>query len=521
MAEMIEAGSLWDLITKRAEATPDDLLVTDESGRSLTFGAYRDEVEAVAAGLQGLGIGADSVVSWELPTWIESMVLVGALSRLQATQNPILHIYREREVGFIVKQAETDLLITPSEFGGFDFSAMASSIAADTPGLDTLVVDREGLPKGDPATLPPPPAPTSADEAADKWFFYTSGTTSDPKGARHTDHTIMAVSRGMCEYLRLTPEDRSALVFPFPHIGGIIWLYSGLLVGFVNVIDQAFNPATTVDFLDGQAVTLAGAGTFFHQTYLAKKRESDGLLASVRGFPGGGAPKPPQLHHDIRAAWPDSAGVLSGYGLTEAPILTMATPDDPDEALANTEGAAMPGVDLKLVTPEGKIAGIGEEGEVRAKAPQLMRGYLDPALDDAAFDEDGYFRTGDLGVLDADGFLTITGRLKDVIIRKGENVSAKEVEDLLFTHPSVADVAVIGLPDADTGERVVAITVTPPDTDPLTFDTMRAHLEAAGLITRKWPEQLEHVEALPRNPAGKVLKFELKARFENAPFTRG
>jgi acyl-CoA synthetase (AMP-forming)/AMP-acid ligase II len=170
----------------------------------------------------------------------------------------------------------------------------------------------------------------------------------------------------------------------------------------------------------------------------------------------------------------------------------------------------MPGVELKLVTVDGKPAGEGEEGEIRAKAPQLMKGYLDPTLDAEAFDEEGYFRTGDLGRLD-DGYVVITGRLKDVIIRKGENISAKEVEDVLFGHPKITDVAVIGLPDLQAGEIACAVVV--PKDEPLDFAEMVSFLEGTGLGKRKFPERLEIVDALPRNPAGKVLKFELRDRY--------
>jgi cyclohexanecarboxylate-CoA ligase len=207
-------------------------------------------------------------------------------------------------------------------------------------------------------------------------------------------------------------------------------------------------------------------------------------------------------------------GVVSGYGMTEAPILTMNRHDAPDDVLANTEGQAVAGTTLRIVTLEGKDAGVGEEGEVRAKGPQVTLGYADPALDADAFDEDGWFRTGDLGTLDAEGNLTITGRLKDIIIRKGENISAKEVEDLLFTHPQVGDVAVVGLPDPDSGERACAVVVTAAGAEPITFDEMTRHLLDAGLITRKLPEQLELVDALPRNPSGKIVKAQLQQQFK-------
>ncbi len=178
-----------------------------------------------------------------------------------------------------------------------------------------------------------------------------------------------------------------------------------------------------------------------------------------------------------------------------------------------TEGRATRGVQLRAVTLDGKVAGIGEEGEIRAKAPQLMKGYLDPSLDADAFDEDGWFRTGDLGVIDADGNVRITGRLKDIIIRKGENISAKEVEDLLFTHDKVADVAVIGLPDPSAGEIACAVVVPAPPVTRSGSKEIADFLTGNGLMIQKVPERVEYVDALPRNPTGKVLKHELRSRF--------
>jgi non-ribosomal peptide synthetase component E (peptide arylation enzyme) len=191
----------------------------------------------------------------------------------------------------------------------------------------------------------------------------------------------------------------------------------------------------------------------------------------------------------------------------------MNTVHDSDDHLANTEGAPTPGVEVRIVTLDGKVARPGEEGEIRAKGPMLFRGYLDSSLDADAFDDDGFFRTGDLGTSDAEGFLTITGRLKDVIIRKGENISAKEVEDLLFTSPDVADAAVVGIPDPDSGERACAVLVPADPAAPPTLEGLAAFCIDAGLMRQKIPEQLEIVDALPRNATGKVLKHELRKRY--------
>jgi cyclohexanecarboxylate-CoA ligase len=509
-----DARSLWELIERRADQTPDSLLAIDEDQRTLTFGDYRAESERAAAGLAGLGLGAGTPVSWQLPTWLESLVLVGGLSRLGVVQNPILPIYREREVGFVTKQTGARMLIVPSQWKGFDYEAMARAIAEGQPGLEVLTVDKK-LPKGDSSTLPP--AFTPPDDAAQlpvRWAFYTSGTTADPKGAKHTDRTIMASAYGMAVALELTADDVGALAFPFTHIGGIGLLCATLMSGSRAVVIEAFDPPTTIPLLQREGVTLAGSGTPFHMAYLAAQREQPDtpLFPKVRAFPGGAAPKPPQLHYDIVAEM-GSVGVVSGYGLTECPIITMGAVRDSDQHLADTEGSATPGVEIKVVTLDGKIAGADEEGEIRARGPQLFRGYLDSTLDADAFDEEGFFRTGDLGKLDAEGYITITGRLKDVIIRKGENISAKEVEDLLFTSPAIGDVAVIGLPDDRSGERACAIVVPADPEAPPTLKDVFDFCEQAGLMTQKVPEQLEIVDVLPRNATGKVLKHELRKQY--------
>jgi len=507
------APTLWELLERRAAATPDAVLTHDDGGRELTFAQYRDACLRAAAGLAAdHGVAEGTSVSWELPTWNESLVLVGALARLGARQNPLIPIYRGREVGFITAQSGASLLVVPTVYRNFDFEAMAREIAATREGLEVLVVDRD-LPDGDPATLPPPaPLPRTAAEAPVRWLFYTSGTTADPKGAQHTDLSVMASALAMAECLDMSADDVSALVFPFTHIGGIGWLMAALFTGCRLLVTEAFDPVGTPAFLAANDVTLAGSGTPFHLAYLAAQRAAgDGagpLFPHVRSYPGGGAPKPPQLHYDLKDEI-GGIGIVSGYGLTEAPIVVMAATTDPDGKLADTEGRATPGVTIKVVALDGSVAPAGVEGEIRLRGPQVISGYLDPSLDAEAFDEEGFFRSGDLGIVDADGYVTITGRLKDVIIRNGENISAKEVEDLLYNHPAVADVAVIGLPDPKTGERACAVVAVAPG-ESFDLAEMRRYLGDQGLRVQAVPEQLELVEAVPRNPAGKILKHKLR-----------
>jgi cyclohexanecarboxylate-CoA ligase len=496
--------TLWEMIAARAAATGDTQMARDESGRTLTFGRYAQWCEQVAAGLAAdYGVGVGTRVSWIVPSRFEALVLAGALARLGAVQNPILPIYRHREVGFITAQSEAALLVVPGEFRGFDFAAMAAEVTA---GSDTavLVADPD-LPVGDPSTL----APFEPDRTALRWLFYSSGTTADPKGARHCDASLSAANDGMQWAMQVSAADRAAVVFPVTHVGGLVWLFNAMQTGVELLMVEVFDPSATPAWLGSQGCTCAGAGTVFWLAYLAAQRalpDGQRLLPDVRIFNGGGAPKPPTLHAEMMEAF--GAPLIGGWGLTESPINTMVSVDDPDDKKATTDGRACPGVDLRVVM-DGETCNPGTEGELQVRGPQVCQGYLDPSLDAEAFTDDGWFRTGDLGIVDADGYVTITGRLKDIIIRKGENISAKEIEDVLFAHPSVADVAVVGLADPASGERACAVVVCVPEAT-LTFDDMVAWCRSHQLAVHKVPEQLELVDALPRNPSGKVLKRDLR-----------
>jgi acyl-CoA synthetase (AMP-forming)/AMP-acid ligase II len=464
-------------------------------------------------------VGEGTPVSWQLPTWIESFVLVGALARLGAVQNPILPICREREVGFMTRQTGARFLVVPGEWRGFDYPAMARAVsgAAGDDGPRVLVVDR-ALPEGDPATLgerpvSPAPAPAPGDEPV-RWIFYTSGTTADPKGARHTDATVAASARGLNRALDLRADDRFGLVFPFTHVGGIATLFGLLMTGGAAILVEAFDPVPTVEVLRRNGLTLGGAGTAFWLAYLAVQRTQPGtpIFPRLRALVGGGSPKPPTLHAEVKAEL-GGVGVASGYGLTECPSLALGSVRDPDTKLAVTDGRAAPGVQIRIVADDDRILPAGHVGEVRVRGPQLFLGYVDESLNADAFDADGFLHTGDLGRLDDDGYLVITGRLKDIIIRKGENISAKELEDVLYAHPKIADVSVIGLPDPERGERVCAVVILTPDASGLTLAEIAAWCRERGLMTQKIPEQLEIVDSLPYNPAGKVKKDELRNKY--------
>lgn len=492
--------TVWGLLEHQASARPGALMAVDEHGTELTFAGARDAARRIADGVARLGVERGDVVSWQLPNWLDAIVLTLALSRLQVTQNPIVAILGEREVGFIVRQAGSKLLVVPSRHGRFDYAAMASGIAAHTEGLTTMLVSPGGFPAGDGEL----PALVAEPAATVRWLFYTSGTTADPKGARHTDETLIAASRGFVEALALTDRDRVSGLLPLTHIGGIIHVIASLLTGAPMIVAASFDPERTIEYLRRQrATTIPGAMPFVHAYFAYQDRhpEIDPLFPDARVMTHGGSPKPPALHYEAKRRI-GTVGIVPGYGMTECPMSIWNRPDDTDDDLARTEGTPVTGVDLRIV-----------DGEVRVRGPQMMRGYVDRSLDAAAFDADGYFCSGDLGTVDERGRLTITGRLKDIIIRNMENISATELENLLHTHPKVREVAVIGVPNELTGEIACAV-VTPTDaTDPPNLGELCQHLLSERISSRKLPERLELVDQLPRNAMDKLLKNELRARY--------
>ncbi|MEU9124213.1 AMP-binding protein [Streptomyces sp. NPDC048506] len=513
MFEPARIHTLWELVEYRARASRGVPMFFDADGRSVTFDGVRDEALRVAAGLRALGVGAGTRVAWQLPSRIETVVVSLALARLGAVQTPVIPLHREREVGFILADSAAEVVLVPGTWRGFDHTAMVRKAAGD--GVRVVPVDG-GPPVGDPGGLP-----DAAPADGTTWIYYTSGTTSAPKGVEHTDASLIAGGVGLATALGMSARDIGSIAFPYAHIAGPDYVIAMLVSGFPAVILDSFEPARAAAVYRRRGVTMAGGSTAFYQAFLDESRrrrqqrpDAGRLIPSLRLLSGGGAPLPPELY--AAAGRELECALVHGYGMTECPMIAMGTPYDSDEQLARTVGRPVVGAEVRIVRPDGSGAATGETGEVTLKGPMLFRRYTDPALTAEAFDADGYFHTGDLGQLRPDGHLVLTGRLKDIIIRKGENISAQEIEDLLHTHPAVAEAAVIGLPDRERGERVCAV-VRPADpaAPPLTLGALTTHLRAAGLMTQKLPEQLEIVEELPRGgPLNKVLKAALRTRYE-------
>ncbi|MFF2410357.1 class I adenylate-forming enzyme family protein [Streptomyces sp. NPDC058092] len=503
------SGTFWELVEGRAALTPDrPFLIQDD--RTLTFGELRARGERVAAGLWGMGVRPGGAVAWQLPTRIETVLLSFALTRIGAVQSPVIPFYRDRESGFALRESKAGFFAVPGTWRGFDHTAMAHRLAAGAEHPPLVFEAYESLPDGDPSVLPPPPA----DGTAVRWIYWTSGTTSDPKGVLHTDRSLIAGGSCLAHALRLSADDIGSMAFPFAHIAGPDYTVMLLLYGFPAVLFEHFAMPDALAGYRRHGVTVAGGSTAFYSMFLTEQRKAPDrkLIPTLRLLAGGGAPKPPEIYHAVVREM--GVQLTHGYGMTEVPMITMGAPDDTVEHLAGTEGCPPVGMEIRITDEEGKPLPYGTDGEVRLRGEAVCSGYLDPEATAAAFDADGFLITGDVGHVEASGHLVLTGRLKDIIIRKGENISAKEIEDLLHRHPGVGDAAVIGLPDPERGERVCAVVEQPAGAAPLTLPDITGYLRAAGLSVHKLPEQLEVVAALPRNEAlRKVLKYRLREQF--------
>jgi len=510
LSQLLTADTLWGLLMRRVAATPDAPMLIDAEERRWSYREVASAAERLAAGLLASGIGPGTQVTWQLPTRISTAVLALGLARLGAVQNPIIHLYRERETRAVLKQSGSEVFIVPRRVGSRDFEAFAREVVSDLRHPPRILVFEGSLPDGDPATLPP--VPTSGE--AVRWIVYTSGTTSDPKGVCHCDRTIMAGGYGLASRLGLGESDVGTIAYPIAHIGGLIYLAMMLMNGMAAVLVESFVPAQAVELFGRVGVTHSGGSTTHYLAYLEEQRKAGDrpLIPSLKMLTGGGAPKPPELYRQVQKEM--HVPIVHAYGMTEVPLIAQGSPRDSEDQLMHTDGAIVPNLEVRIVKADGSLAAPGEDGEVRVRGATVCKGYTNAEVSAAAFDEAGFFRTGDIGHLRPDGHITLTGRLKDVIIRKGENIAAKELEDLLFDHPKVGAVAVIGLPDAERGERVCAVVETRAGAQPLTFAEMTAFLKNAGLMMQKIPEQLEIVEQLPRNETfNKVLKHKLRERF--------
>jgi acyl-CoA synthetase len=487
-------------------------------------GSYADlrfESLRLVSALRAAGIAPGAVVAFQLPNWRQAVVSFYGLAMGGYVLVPIVPIYGAKEVRFILRQSQAQAYISADRYGHVDFVDIVDAAAPDDlPDLALHVVVGENRP---PATegrvarvrwddVVDGAAPAAeilvADPDAVCVLAYTSGTTSDPKGVMHTHRTLLAEIPHIQGWIH--PGSPNLMGSPVTHATGMLGaVLAPMNLGeAIHLIDR-WDPARVLDVMLAAKVGAGTGASVFLASLLDHPSFTPEHASRIRRVGLGGAPVPRALAERAAAL---GITLIRAYGSTEHPSITGCAFTDPAAKRHGTDGRPMPGVELRLLDAHGGAVPAGQPGEIVSRGPDLCIGYTDPALTDAAFTTDGWYRTGDMGMIDADGFLTITDRLNDVIIRGGENVSAAEIEGAIAALAQVAEVAVVAGPDARLGEHVCAFVRLAPDAGTLALSAITEHLERIGVARQKWPEELYVVAEFPRTAAGKVRKVELRER---------
>jgi len=492
-----------DALRRIAAGDPDRLLVIDGETR-LTAAGLHDRAGRLAHAMLAR-FAPGSVVSFMLPNWHEAAMIYMAATMAGMVAHPILPSLRDHDLRFMLADIGSRMIFVPGNFRGHDYAAMLARVteAIETP-PETVVVRGDAGPHTpfaslfDAATTAPLPV-LDPDEV--RMVMYTSGTTGRPKGVMHTHNSINALIRQIGRHWLVERGDRFLVPSPISHIGGSIYAFeTPLLLGATAILMESWDPDAAVEIMVRERCTHMAGATPFLQHLLSAARKADTRLPDLKLFICGGASVPPALIREA-AGFFERAVVSRVYGSTEVPVSTVGVIDRGDiDHAAETDGRA--GI---------ASVRIAEDGEIRARGPQMLVGYVHAEDEAGAFDEEGYYRTGDQGRLVDGGCLVVTGRIKDLIIRNGENISPKEIEDLLTSHPDVAEIAIVGVPDARTGERAVAVIVPRAGAAP-DVAALAGFLAGFGVARFKYPEGVALWDALPKNDAGKVLKQGIRAR---------
>ena len=506
---------------------PEKMAVTAiqaETGKVTRF-TYRElsnMADRVAVGLTKLGVMRNDVVACQLPNWWQFTITYLACSRIGAVMNPLMHIFRERELSFMLKHGEAKVFIIPQTFRGFDYEKMVSELKPGLPHLqNVVVVDGKG-PNSFEALLSGPewekdpqasillkhrPGPDDVTQ-----LIYTSGTTGEPKGVMHTANTTMANIIPYAERLQLNAQDVVLMASPMAHQTGFMYgLMMPIMLKASAVILDVWDPLRAIDLISQEGATFTMASTPFLSDLAKNVHESGKAVPTLRTFLCAGAPIPGPLVEQARNVL--GTKIVSAWGMTENGAVTLIELNDPDERAFTTDGLPLKGVDLKVVDIDGSELPAGQPGKLLVRSCSNFGGYLKrPQLNNT--DADGWFDTGDLARIDAQGYVRITGRSKDVIIRGGENIPVVEIESLLYRHPAIAMAAIVAYPDERLGERACAVVVLKPGQS-LDLPGLVDYLKEQKVALQYIPEKLVVRDAMPATPSGKIQKFKLRDMLRN------
>lgn len=529
IAEYVEKGiwrneRLFDYLETAYQNHPNKVAVVAHSiernrKEVLTYQELYEKVDQCAKGLLAQGVQPGDVVSVQLPNYFEFPILLFAINKIGAIFNGLTHIYRANEVRFILQRSQSKVFVVPNEFRKFDYIDMVNEVWEDLPDLQKVIVIG-ACPEDDDRFIPfqqivstgrnVGELPTVNANAIAQLGF-TSGTTGEPKGVMHTHNTLDATLRNYAAFEKLEPHVCNLVVSPVGHQTGFLWgaLLTTYLQGTAVYLD-IWNAETAAQIINQENVSMMVAAAPFLQDLISKAENT--AMPSLKFVSIPGAPIPRKLV-DIAAKKLDCK-IIPAWGMTEYGIAIAVAPDDPSYAF-QTDGRQVPGAEIKIVGEDGREAAPNQEGDLKIKGAGVFVGYYKRSdFTDKHFDADGWFDTGDRAVIDESGFVSITGRTKDIIIRGGENIPVAEIENMLYEWDKVRDVAIVGMPDERLGERACAFLVLKPG-ETVTFEQMIDYLSAKKIAKQKLPERLEIVDELPRTISGKVQKYILRDQIKN------
>jgi cyclohexanecarboxylate-CoA ligase len=511
VARLWDERTIADQAIELAATDPDFVALVDDIG-ALTRSELLTDAEALSAALYGRGLRAGDVLAFQVPNWREAAVINLAATLSGLVVNPVVPIYRDREVAQMLGDCGARAFFVASNFRNYDFAAMAGRVQAELPELEHVFTLRGAgeddyaalLAEGRGKTFDRP----NVDPLGVKMVLYTSGTTGRPKGVLHSHVTLQRIVAKSAEHWGIRSGEATLMPSPVTHVSGYAnGLETPLICGTRTVLMESWDAAAAMDLIERHSLVGTVAATPFLVELAAAARESGKRLPSLRMFACGGAAVPPEVIPAANAAF-ENCRAFRVFGSSEVPLVSFGWTQD--EQLAATTDGQVVDYEVRIVDDYDRDLPTGSEGEILARGPGMLLGYADQAQTVEAITADGFFRTGDLGVLSPEGAITITGRKKDLIIRGGENISAKEIEDVLHTHPGVREASVVAMPHQRLGEGVCAYVVL---NDGAAADAVAlvAHVQASGLARQKTPERFEFVTDFPRTASGKIRKDLLRA----------